>query len=246
MPRARLLLPLWPVAISTPPTIAGRTDRSRPDEHVLASGCSPPSRNIRETQRKTKPEGRYGTAFEAAVSVAAKLTVPGQRHSAATPARRRRQHRRLNPDATLEQRARRLAACPRQRAAQDQRRTVLERACRQGRNASRSGHADGRAGSQPRPDLLAPALAVFADGTPAGVEGAPPTPRRSRTPRPDDRLPASPPPPLPTQSRRCRRMTPRTAIRRNLRPRPPSSTAIPNRPSRLAQAAWRRAPKRQP
>src|SRR5262249_6936123 len=57
--------------------------------------------NIREPT-KTKPEGRYGSAFEAAVSVAAKLSAPAAAMAPASPDVAASIA--LNPAATLEQR----------------------------------------------------------------------------------------------------------------------------------------------
>ena len=114
--------------------------------------------NIREPT-KTKPEGRYGTAFEAAVSVAAKLTVPANAMAATPPDVAA--NIALNPAATLEQR--RAALRPALDGGRLKTSDVLTILTAKDETPAVPTKPTAGRVQTPRPDLLAQALAAFAD-----------------------------------------------------------------------------------
>jgi hypothetical protein len=118
--------------------------------------------NIREPT-KIKPEGRYGTPFEAAVSVAAKLNA-SPAAMAATPADIAAGIA-LNPAATLEQR--RAALRPALDGGRIKSQDVLSILTAKDETPAAPAKTTGRV-QPPRPDPLAQALAAFAadDATP--------------------------------------------------------------------------------
>jgi hypothetical protein len=123
--------------------------------------------NIREPT-KTRPEGRYGTALEAAVSIAAKLSVPANA-LAATPSDVAAAIA-LNPAATLEQK--RAALRPALEGGRLKTSDVLAILTAKDETPVAKPVA-GRAAA-PRPDLIADALAAFAsaDAKPDARSGA--------------------------------------------------------------------------
>lgn len=125
--------------------------------------------NIREPT-KTKPEGRYGSAFEAAVSVAAKLSAPAGAMAAASPDVAASIA--LDPAASLEQR--RAALRPALDSGRLKSSDVLAILTAKGdAPAPVPAKAGGRV-QPPRPDPLAQALTAFAspDAKPEDKAGA--------------------------------------------------------------------------
>ncbi|RZJ16182.1 MAG: hypothetical protein EON91_14130, partial [Brevundimonas sp.] len=102
-----------------------------------------------------KPEGRYASAFEAAVSVAAKLSVPA--NALAAPPADVAAAIVLNPNATLEQK--RAALRPALEGGRITSADVLAVLTAKDETAAKPAPTRGAA---PRPDLLATALTVFA------------------------------------------------------------------------------------
>ncbi len=112
--------------------------------------------NIREPT-KTKPEGRYGSAFEAAVSLAARLNAPASAMTLASPDVAASIA--LNPSATLEQR--RSALRPALDSGRLKSSDVLAILTAKDETPAAPAKTGGRA-QAPRPDALAQALAAAA------------------------------------------------------------------------------------
>jgi hypothetical protein len=114
--------------------------------------------NIREPT-KTRPDGRYGSPFEAAVSVAAKLNVPAGAMNATSSDVAAAIA--LNTTATLEQR--RAALRPALDGREIKASTVLAVLTKKDETPAPPQPKQSGRVQPPRPDLLAQALAMFAD-----------------------------------------------------------------------------------